>query len=96
MGQDFAGEVAERGKDVLSFNTGDRVFGFGQGSYAEYVAAPASTVALMPKSMVFEVGAALPTLGVTALQLVRDVVRVKAGMTILIHGAAGSVGSFTT
>ncbi|HXE14052.1 MAG TPA: NADP-dependent oxidoreductase [Bryobacteraceae bacterium] len=96
IGQDFAGEVVERGKDVLSFNTGDRVFGFAQGTYAEYAAAPASTVALMPANMTFEIGASLPTPGLTALQIVRDVVEVKPGMTILIHGAAGSVGSFTT
>lgn len=95
MGQDFAGDVVERGKDVLRFNTGDRVFGFAHGTYAEYAAAPASTVAMMPKNMTFEIGAALPTPGLTALQLVRDVVGVKVGMTILIHGAAGSVGSFT-
>src|SRR6185437_2505042 len=44
MGQDFAGEVVEAGKSVTQFSPGDRVFGFAQGTYAEYAAAPASTV----------------------------------------------------
>ena len=70
MGQDFAGEVVEQGKDVQSFNIGDRVFGFAQGTYAEYAAAPASTVSTIPSSLTFEVAAALPTAGSTALQII--------------------------
>ena len=96
LGQDFAGEVAECGKNVTNFATGDRVFGFAQGTYAEYAAAPVSTVAAIPKSMDFAIAAALPTAGSTALQIVRDVVAAKPGMTILIHGAAGGVGSYAS
>jgi NADPH:quinone reductase-like Zn-dependent oxidoreductase len=96
LGQDFAGEVAERGKGVQRFKAGDRVFGFAQGAYAEYAAAPESTVAAMPDSMDFRTAAALPTAGLTALQAVRDVVGARPGMTILIHGAAGGVGSFAS
>lgn len=94
IGQDFAGEIAELGKRVDGFSPGDRVFGFAQGTYAEYAAAPTSTIAPIPKSMDFVTAAALPTAGLTALQIIRDVVHAKAGMTILIHGAAGGVGSF--
>jgi len=72
------------------------VFGFAQGTYAEYAAAPASTVAAIPNSMDFTTAAALPTAGSTALQIVRDVVAAKPGMTILIHGAAGGVGSYAS
>ncbi len=93
MGQDFAGEVAELGHGTSGFAPGDRVFGFAQGTYAEYAVAQSSTIAAMPESMAFDVAASLPTPGSTALQLVRDVVGAKAGMRILIHGAAGSVGS---
>src|SRR6059058_4380246 len=50
IGQDFAGEVSERGKSADQFNIGDRVFGFAQGSYAEYAAAHTSTVARIPDS----------------------------------------------
>ena len=39
IGQDFAGEVVQPGKNVAQFAAGDRVFGFAQGTYAEYVAA---------------------------------------------------------
>jgi NADPH:quinone reductase-like Zn-dependent oxidoreductase len=96
MGQDFAGEVAELGNDVDRFSVGDRVFGFAPGAYAEYAAASVSEVAKMPQSMSFEMAASLPTAGLTALQLIRDVVKASKSMTILIHGAAGGVGSFAT
>src|SRR5437870_8517753 len=45
IGQDFAGEVVERGESANQFGIGDRVFGFAQGSYAEYAAAPVLTIA---------------------------------------------------
>jgi NADPH:quinone reductase-like Zn-dependent oxidoreductase len=96
IGQDFAGEVADRGKAVKRFANGDRVFGFAFGAYAEYAAAPESTVAAMPKSMDFVTAAALPTAGLTALQIIRDAVSARSGMAILIHGAAGGVGSFAS
>jgi len=96
MGQDFAGEVVETGKNVTQFASGQRVFGFAQGTYAEYAAAPASTVAAIPDRLNFTTAAALPTAGSTALQIIRDVVAAKSGMTILIHGAAGGVGSYAT
>jgi len=96
MGQDFAGEVAERGKKVDEFALGDRVFGFADGTYAEYASAPVSTVAAIPDSMDFASAAALPTAGSTALQIIRDVIRAKPGMTILIQGAAGGVGSYAS
>jgi NADPH:quinone reductase-like Zn-dependent oxidoreductase len=96
LGQDFAGEVVERGKAVDQFAIGNRVFGFAQGTYAEYAAAPISTVAAMPKSMDFATAAALPTAGSTALQIIRDIVKAAPGITVLIHGAAGGVGSFAS
>jgi len=96
IGQDFAGDVVATGKDARQFMVGDRVFGFAQGTYAEYVAAPVSTVAAIPKSIDFTTAAALPTAGSTALQIIRDVVAAKSGMTILIQGAAGGVGSYAS
>src|SRR5262249_40247696 len=86
IGQDFAGEVAERGKSVKHFGIGDRLFGFAFGTYAEYAAAPDSTVAAMPQSMDFVTAAGLPTAGSTALQIIRDVAGARPGKTILIHG----------
>jgi NADPH:quinone reductase-like Zn-dependent oxidoreductase len=96
VGQDFAGEVVEPGKAVTQFTVGDRVFAFAQGTYAEYAAAPASTVAAIPYSIDFANAEALPTAGSTALQLVRDVVGAKPDKRILIHGAAGGVGSYAS
>jgi NADPH:quinone reductase-like Zn-dependent oxidoreductase len=96
IGQDFAGEVVETGKEVTQFSAGDRVFGFAQGTYAEYAAAPPSTVAAIPNSIDFATAAALPTAGSTALQIIRDVVAAKPDMSILIHGAAGGVGSYAS
>ena len=96
IGQDFAGEVVDVGTAVTQFAVGDRVFGFAQGTYAEYAAAPASTVAAIPNTMDFATAAALPTAGSTALQIIRDVVTAKTGNTMLIHGAAGGVGSYAS
>jgi NADPH:quinone reductase-like Zn-dependent oxidoreductase len=96
IGQDFAGEVTDHGKAVQRFSNGERVFGFAQGAYAEYVAAPESTVAAIPGSIDYATAAALPIAGLTALQIIRDVIHAQPGMTILIHGAAGGVGSFAS
>lgn len=96
IGQDFAGEVVETGKSAKQYKPGDRVFGFAQGTYAEFASAPISTIARMPESMDFATAAALPTAGLTALQIMRDVVGTKSGMSVLIHGAAGGVGSFAS
>lgn len=96
IGQDFAGDIVDVGKAVTQFTPGERVFGFAQGTYAEYAAAPASTVASIPNSIDFATAAALPTAGSTALQIIRDVVTAKPGMSILIHGAAGGVGSYAS
>ncbi len=96
VGQDFAGEIAQCGKAVQRFKIGDRVFGFAEGAYAEYVAVPESTVAALPNSIDFATAAALPTAGSTALQLIRNFVGARPGMTLLIHGAAGGVGSFAS
>lgn len=93
LGQDFAGEVAETGAEAGRFHSGDRIFGFARGAYAEYAAAGVDAIALLPDGLQFTVAAALPTPGSTALQLVRDVVHAQPRLTLLIHGAAGAVGS---
>ena len=95
LGQDFAGEIVTSG-DSSGFRTGERVFGFGEGTYAEFTAAAITYLAAIPEKIEFAVAAALPTSGVTALQAIRDYVQPKPGTRILIHGAAGGVGSFAT
>jgi NADPH:quinone reductase-like Zn-dependent oxidoreductase len=96
LGQDFAGEIVTSGEDSGPFRTGERVFGFGDGSYAEFTAAAITDIAPIPEKLDFAVAAALPTSGLTALQAIRDYVQPKPGTRILIHGAAGAVGSFAT
>ena len=96
LGQDFAGEIVAGDGDSGRFRTGWRVFGFGEGTYAEFTAAAIPDIAAIPEKMEFAVAAALPTSGLTALQAIRDYVRPKPGTRILIHGAAGAVGSFAT
>jgi NADPH:quinone reductase-like Zn-dependent oxidoreductase len=61
IGQDFAGEISELGDSAKDFEVGDRIFGFSQGSYAEYVLAPISSVSRIPASLEFATAAALPT-----------------------------------
>src|ERR1700689_929358 len=96
LGQVFAGEIVAGGGDPGRFQTGERVFGFGDGTYAEFTAAAITYLAAIPEKIDFAVAAALPTSGVTALQAIRDYVQPKPGTRILIHGAAGGVGSFAT
>src|SRR5882672_6230897 len=96
VGHDFAGEIVKAGDDSGPFRTGERVFGFGEGTYAEFTAAAITDIAAIPEKMEFAVAAALPTSGLTALQAIRDYVQPKPGTRILIHGAAGAVGSFAT
>jgi NADPH:quinone reductase-like Zn-dependent oxidoreductase len=94
LGQDFAGEIEECGPDVAGFHRGDSVFGFASGAYAEYVTVRAGSIAQKPRNVDFDGAAAIPTPGLTAYELVSDVLRVAKGQTVLIHGAAGGVGGF--
>lgn len=96
VGHDFAGEIVNVGGDSGRFRTGEQVFGFGEGTYAELTAAAITDIAAIPGKIDFAVAAALPTAGLTALQAIRDGVQPKPGTRILIHGAAGAVGSFAT
>jgi NADPH:quinone reductase-like Zn-dependent oxidoreductase len=94
MGQDFSGEVAAVGAEVSGFAKGDRVFGFAEGTYAEYALASPDWLARLPKSVDMVEAASIPTAGLTAWQIVMDVAHTSTDQTVLIHGAAGGVGSF--
>lgn len=94
LGLDLAGVVEAMGADVTDFAPGDAVFGIGRGSFAEYAAAPAAKLALMPEQMTFEQAAAVPVSGITAMQALRDKGHVQAGQRVLIIGASGGVGTF--
>lgn len=95
LGADIAGEVEAVGKEVRRFKPGDAVFGcLSGGGFAEYVAAPEKALALKPTNLTFEEAAAVPMAATTALQALRDAGGLQAGQKVLIHGAAGGVGTF--
>jgi NADPH:quinone reductase-like Zn-dependent oxidoreductase len=97
IGTDIAGRVVAVGRRVTQLKPGDDVFGelsrSGFGGYAEYVVAPETALALKPSNASFEEAAATPTSGLTALQGLRKA-KIQAGQRVLIHGAAGGVGTF--
>src|SRR5918995_6707423 len=101
LGFDAAGVIERVGADVTRLAEGDEVYGYlfkpviGEGAYAEYVSAPATIVARKPVTVGFAEAAALPTPGLTAMDLV-DAVDTREGKTILIVGATGGVGSYAT
>ncbi|MGH1563283.1 NADP-dependent oxidoreductase [Mumia sp. DW29H23] len=98
-GWDVAGVVEKVGLDTPELQAGDEVYAYARkdvvsgGTLAEYVAVPVRTAALKPASLSFEEAAAVPLAGLTALQSVRRA-GVAEGSTVLVHAAAGGVGSF--
>ena len=94
MGQDFAGEVEAVGKGVSDYKPGDKVFGFAQGSYAEYALASPDSLAPLPPALSFATAAAIPTAGLTAWQIVNDTAKLTQDQTVVILGAGGGVGTF--
>jgi NADPH:quinone reductase-like Zn-dependent oxidoreductase len=93
LGRELAGIVESVGTGVTRFKPGDQVFGMGEGSFADYVAAREDRLAPKPQNLTFEQAAPIGVSGLTALQAVRDHGRVKAGQQVLIIGASGGVGS---
>jgi len=97
VGSDVAGVVDAIGQGVDSFQPEDEVFGkasVGQGGYAEYTVVNSTQIAQKPKSIGFIESAAIPTAGLAAWQSLFDIAGLERGQTVLIHGAAGGVGSF--
>jgi NADPH:quinone reductase-like Zn-dependent oxidoreductase len=96
LGQDFCGEVIALGSNVRTVEAGTEVYGFANGAYAEYAVVSPDMFATKPMTADDAIAAALPTPGLTALQLVTQIVQPRKGQTVLIHGAAGGVGSIAT
>jgi NADPH:quinone reductase-like Zn-dependent oxidoreductase len=98
LGWDVAGIVESIGTGVTKFKKGDEIFGkpdlTRNGAYAEYIVVNESDLALKPKSKDFVHSAAVPVTSLTAWQSLFDVAKLEAGQKILIHAAAGGVGSF--
>jgi NADPH:quinone reductase-like Zn-dependent oxidoreductase len=100
-GWDIAGIVEQPGLDTPEFSAGDEILAYARGdvvsggTLAEYVAVPVRTAAHKPAGLSFEQAAALPLAGLTAFQSVRRS-GLGRGDAVLIHGAAGGVGSYGT
>lgn len=96
-GHELSGVVEELGYGTTGLTVGQRVFGMADwtrdGSLAEYTAVEARNLAPLPADVDHTVAAALPISGLTAWQGLFDHGRLTAGQTVVIHGAAGSVGS---
>ncbi len=98
LGWDVSGTIEELGADVKGFTKGDEVYARPDlnrdGTYAEYVVVQADKVGYKPKSLTHNEAAAVPLAGLTAWQGIFDHGKLQAGQCILIHGAAGGVGTF--
>ena len=96
-GHELSGVVAALGYGTTGLTVGQRVFGLTDwtrnGSLAEYAAVEARNLAPLPADVDHIVAAALPISGLTAWQGLFDHGRLATGQTVLIHGAAGGVGS---
>ncbi|MFE1196182.1 NADP-dependent oxidoreductase [Streptomyces olivaceoviridis] len=90
VGLDASGVVDEVGEGVEGVEVGDRVFGEGSSTYAEF--AVLSAWARMPEGLTFEEAAGYPSVVETALRVIREV-GVQSGETLLVSGASGGVGS---
>ena len=99
-GQELAGVVTALGYGTTGLSVGQRVFGLADwhrdGTLAEYVAIEACNLAPLPADVDFTVGASVVMPGLTASQGLFEHGRLQAGQSILVHGAAGVVGTMAT
>lgn len=97
LGMDFAGEIVAVGAGVSNFAPGDEVYGCAggladlQGALAEFIPADARLIAHKPKSLSMREAAALPLVGITALEGLQRA-QARSGQKVLVHGGAGGVG----
>jgi NADPH:quinone reductase-like Zn-dependent oxidoreductase len=99
-GHELAGVVTALGYGTTGLSVGQRVFGLTDwhrdGTLAEYAAVEARNLAPLPGDVAFTVGASLPISGLTACQGLFVHGRLQAGQSVLVHGAAGAVGTMVT
>ncbi|MEV6665053.1 NADP-dependent oxidoreductase [Streptomyces nigra] len=96
-GHELSGVVTELGYGTTGLTVGQRVFGLTDwarnGTLAQYTAVEARNLAPLPADVDHVTAAALPISGLTAYQALFDHAHLTVGQTVLIHGAAGGVGS---
>jgi NADPH:quinone reductase-like Zn-dependent oxidoreductase len=97
LGSDLSGVIVATGPGVSGLRVGDQVYGVTNpqflGAYAEYALASAAMVSNKPASLTHVEAASVPVVSVTAWQALFDHAQLKPGQTVVIHGAAGNVGS---
>ncbi|OBB92211.1 NADP-dependent oxidoreductase [Mycobacterium sp. 852002-30065_SCH5024008] len=97
-GVDIAGTVAGIGEGVTGRKVGDAVVGMlpldAPGAAAEYALAPAEVLTAAPTTVPLADASALPTVGLTAWQVLLEVAELRAGQSLLINGAGGAVGGY--
>src|SRR6195256_2953737 len=97
LGWELAGTVEKLGTDVKRLKLGDEVFGMinlsGDGADAEFAVGDENVFAIKPRTLDFPSAAAVPVGALTAYQALFDAAQLRAGQTVLIHAAAGGVGS---
>jgi NADPH:quinone reductase-like Zn-dependent oxidoreductase len=98
LGSDLSGVVEGVGSGVSNFQTGDEVFGVTNsqftGAYAEYAVTDAGMIARKPVHLSYVEAASVPVVASTAWQMVFDHGQVDNTKLVLVHGAAGNVGSY--
>jgi NADPH2:quinone reductase len=95
-GSEVAGTVAEVGEGVDDVSAGDRVVSLlGAGGYAEYAVAPAQGLIPLPEGLDFDRAAAIPLQGLTAYHCIKTSGALKDGESVLVHAAAGGVGTLS-
>lgn len=94
-GTDVSGTIDSVGEGVTGWKPGDQVLGFARqsGSYAEYAVVTVDSLAKKPAALSFEQAAGVPIAAETAYRALHETANIQAGQTVLIHGAAGGVGS---
>ncbi|MBK9176438.1 MAG: NAD(P)-dependent alcohol dehydrogenase [Flavobacteriales bacterium] len=99
IGYDFSGVIDKIGPEVTAFKVGQNVFGFlpygpgnKQGAFAEALIARVDSIAEKPASVSHQQAAAVATPGITCLQSMRDLGKLRKGQRVAITGASGGVG----
>jgi NADPH:quinone reductase-like Zn-dependent oxidoreductase len=97
-GHEFAGIVDTLASETVGVSVGDAVYALSSfcrnGSAAEFIATRAADLAPKPRSLNFEQAAAVPLAGLTAWQALFDHAQIERGARVLVHGAAGGVGTY--
>src|SRR6185369_10966839 len=98
LGSDLSGEIVAVGSGVSGLRVGDQVYGVTNpqfvGAYAEYAVASGGMLSIKPAALTHVEAASVPVVAVTAWQALFDHAQLKAGQTVVIHGAAGNVGAY--